>query len=264
MNIYCFEWKANLRFTLNWTISLILMTIVFLFMYTSFSADMESFTQLMEGFPEEVRLALGMQIEEMGSFLGFYAYAFTFITLIGAIQAMILGVSIVSKEIREKTADFLLSKPITRSHVLKQKALAALTSLVVTNLLFNLVATIMAFVVAADFHYGKFLLISLTMFYVQLIFLAMGIFVAVVFSKIKNVLPISLGIVFGFFTLAAFGSTTGDEPLRYLTPLKYFDPYKIIQTTRYELSFSITTVLLILIFMVASFYIYNKKDIESL
>jgi ABC-2 type transport system permease protein len=264
MNIYRFEWKTNLRFTINWTISLLLMTIVFLFMFTTFSKDMESFSQLMEGFPEEVRLALGMQIEAMGSFLGFYAYAFTFVTLIGAIQAMILGVSIISKEIREKTADFLLTKPVSRIEVLIQKSLAAFSTILVTNLLFILVASFMAFIVASDFHYGKFLLISLILFYVQLIFLTIGIVVAVLFSRIKSVLPISLGIVFGFFTLAAFGSTTGDEPLRYLTPFKYFDPYQVIETSRYELSFSLTSLFLIMILMGISFAIYHKKDIASL
>ena len=68
----------------------------------------------LKDYPEPVRKALGLSVDSISSILGFYSYIFLYITLCGAIQAMNLGTSIISKEVSEKTADFLLTKPVTR------------------------------------------------------------------------------------------------------------------------------------------------------
>ncbi|MEX2104321.1 MAG: ABC transporter permease subunit [Bacilli bacterium] len=167
---------------------------------------------MMEGFPEPVRKALGLQINSMGSILGFYSYAFVYITLCGAIQGMIIGVTIISKEVREKTADFLLTKPVTRTKIVTSKLLAAVVSLVITNVVYIAVASIVASQVKTeDYSATIFFMISITLFFIQLIFLAMGILISVVFPNIKSVLAVSLGTVFSFFIIGMLASTSGDE-----------------------------------------------------
>ena len=104
--------------------------------YPSFAKDAEEFTKIMEGYPEAIRNALGVNLGNFFTILGFYCFPLSFITLCGAIQAMNLGTSIVSKEVREKTADFLLTKPVTRTTVLTAKLLAAFVSLVITNIVY--------------------------------------------------------------------------------------------------------------------------------
>ena len=68
------------------------------------------------------------------------------------------------------------------------------------------------------------------MFFVQLLFLAVGIFISVIVSKIKSVLTVSLATVFAFYFLGMFSGTTGEEAKRYLSPFKYFDTAYIIET----------------------------------
>ena len=107
-----------------------------------------------------------------------------------------------------------------------------------------------------------FLLLSLTLFFLQLIFLALGIIVSVVVPRIKSVLSISLGTVFAFFIIGILASTTGDIALRYITPFKYFDFLYIIQNSSYEYSFMIVTIGFIAIAITASYFIYSKRDIH--
>lgn len=264
MNMFLHELKAYRKFTITWTFALMSLVILFLSMFPAISREAEEFKKLMEGFPEAIRMALGLSVENIGSILGFYSYIFLYISLVGAIQAMILGTSIVSKEVREKTADFLLTKPVTRIQILTSKLLAAFTSLVITNVFYLGAATIMASLVEVkEYSTIIFLLLSLTLFFLQLIFLALGIIVSIVVPRIKSVLPISLGTVFAFFIIGALASTTRDDALRYITPFKYFDFAYIVQNSSYETSFVMVAIGFIAIAITASYFIYSKRDIHA-
>lgn len=264
MNMFLHELKAYRKFTVLWTFALVGLMVLFFSMFPTISREAEEFQRIMEGFPESIRMAFGLSVENIGSILGYYSYIFMYISLFGAIQAMIFGVSILSKEVREKTADFLLTKPVTRSQIVTSKILAAFTSLVTTNVVYLGAATLMASL-AEPKEYSKFLflLLSLTLFFLQLIFLALGIIVSVVVPKIKSVLPIALGTVFSFFILGALISTTREHALRYLTPFKYFDFTYIIQNFSYESSFIAAAIGFIAVAIIVSYLIYIKRDIHT-
>ena len=264
MNMFFHELKAYRKSTMIWTLALMGLVILFLSMFPAISREAEEFKKMMEGFPAGIRMALGLSVENIGSILGFYSYIFLYISLIGAIQAMILGASIVSKEVREKTADFLLTKPVTRTKIMTSKLLAAFTSLVITNVFYLGAATMMASLVETQEYSVKiFLMLSLTLFYLQLIFLALGIIVSVVVPKLKSVLSISLGTVFAFFIIGALASSTGDDALRYITPFKYFDFAYIVKNSSYESSYMMVGAGFIAIAIIASYYIYSKRDIHA-
>ena len=264
MNMFLHELKAYRKSTIIWTCSLIALIVLFLAMFPTFSKEAEAFKKVMEGFPEPVRKALGLSVDSMSSILGFYAYTFLYVTLCGAIQAMNLGTSIISKEVREKTADFLLTKPVTRIKIMTSKLLAALTSLVITNIAYLAVASIMASIVKTkDYSYKIFFMLSFTLFLVQLFFLALGVIISVVVPKIKSVLPISLGTVFAFFIIGMLASTTGDDAMRYITPFKYFDTNYIIKNSSYEATFIIIEFGFIVAAIAVSYFVYSKKDIHA-
>ncbi|MCL6457942.1 MAG: ABC transporter permease [Gorillibacterium sp.] len=264
MNIYMHEWRSIRKSTLIWSCSLIAVMLLFLSMFSGISADAEQFRTLLNGYPESVRKALGISIDSISTLLGFYSFVYTYILLCAAIQAMNVGLAILSKEAREKTADFLLTKPVTRSRILTSKLLAAITSLVVTNIIYLLAASIMVQnVKESTFHWGPFLLISASTFFVQLMFLSLGIIMSVLIPKIRSVLSVSLGTVFGFFVIGMLGSVLGDEAVRYITPFKYFVPTYMIQHSAYELSFIVVAAIFVIVACTASYFIYAKKDIHA-
>jgi ABC-2 type transport system permease protein len=262
MNIFLYELKAYRKSTFIWTVTLVVLVILFMSMFPSISKEIDEFKKLLEGFPEGVRKALGIQVDSIGSLNGYYSYIFLYITLCGAIQAMNLGISISSKEIREKTADFLLTKPVTRTKILSSKILAALTSLLFTNIVYVVAAIITANVVKMEnFSLYVFLLISLTLLFTQLIMFAIGIIIAVVFPKVKSVISLSLGVVFAFFLIGMVAAA--EETTRYFSPFKYFDYSYIMNQEGYEWSFLILGMFLIVFSLIGSFVIYNKKDIHT-
>jgi ABC-2 type transport system permease protein len=264
MNIFFHELRACRKSTIIWTISLIAVFALFMSMFPNFSKDADEFKKMLEGYPLALRKAIGLNLENLFTILGFYGYALTFIVLCGAIQAMNLGTSIISKEVREKTADFLLTKPVTRTQVITGKLAAAVTSLVITNMIYLAAAVIIANQVKTDdFSMKQFILLSLTMLFVQLMFLAIGIIVSVMIPKIKSVLTVSLCTVFAFYFIGAMAVTTGDDAKRYFSPFKYFDNDYILKHSSYEASFLITGAVIIILAVAASYYIYTKKDIHA-
>ncbi|MHB8126389.1 MAG: ABC transporter permease subunit [Desulfitobacteriaceae bacterium] len=264
MNIYLHELKAYRKSTIIWTCTLTAMVILFLLIFPAFTKDVADFKKILGGLPEGLRKAIGLSLENVFSILGFYSYVFAYITLCGSIQAMNLGTSILSKEIRDKTADFLLTKPVSRTDIMTAKLLAALTSLVITNVIYLIVSSIIASAVTSEAYNVKtFLMISLTLFFIQLMFLSLGVLISVFIPKIKSVISISLSVVFGFFIINMLDSVIGDQAIRYITPFKYFDNTYIIKNASYETSFVILEIVWIIVALGMSYFIYSQKDIHA-
>jgi ABC-2 type transport system permease protein len=223
------------------------------------------FKKLLEAYPATVRAMLGINLDYITSILGFYSMVFSFIILCGAVQAMNLGVSILSRESRERTADFLLVKPVTRSAIVSAKLLAALTVILATNAVFNAASALLANAVkTADFDGKLFFMVNLTLLFVQLIFLAVGVVVSVFFKKLKSVLPISLGVVFGLYMIGALIATGKDDDwARYISPFKYFDITYIIKNAAYELPYLLTGAAVITVSIIVGYIVYNRKDIHA-
>lgn len=263
MNIFLHELKTYRKSTILWTISLVVVVSISFSLFPSFSRDIDKIKNLFEAFPEPIRIGMGISLDSFANILGYYSFPFSFVVLIGSIQAMNLGMSIVSKEVHEKTVDFLLTKPIKRIQILTYKILAVIISLVITNVIYITATNITASVVKRDdYSFKIFFMISITLLFVQLIFMSLGVIISVILPKIKSVLPISLATVFIFYFISFLSSTTADDMIRYITPFKYFDPVYIIENGAYEISFIIISLVIIVIAIISSYVIYDKKDIH--
>ena len=263
MNIFLHELRSYRKSTIIWTFSLSALVIIFLSMFPTFAENTAELNKLLEGYPEAVRKALGL-VGEIFTLLGFYSYIFLYVMLCGSIQAMNLGLSIVSKEARQKTADFLLTKPISRNRIITSKLLAALTSLTITSVVYLIVSSYMASIVKIEpFNMRIFIMISAILFFIQLIFMSLGVIISVIFPRIRSVISVSLGTVFGFFIINMFDSVIGDKALRYITPFKYYDIPYIIQNGSYEVQFVILEVVIVTAAIALSYMIYSKKDIHA-
>lgn len=265
MNMYLYELKSIRKSTIIWICSIIALAAFYFSIYPDISKDAEHVRLMFSNYPATVRAMLGISLNNIASILGFYSMTFSFVVLCGAIQAMNLGVSILSKETRERTADFLLVKPVSRAKIVSAKLLAALTAIIITNVLYYAAATLIAnSVKTADYSNKLFFMINLTLLFIQLIFLSLGMAVSVFFNKIKSVLPISLGVVFGLYFIGALIETGKSDAARYISPFKYFEIPYIIKNASYETPYIITGALIVIVSIALTYYVYIKKDIHAL
>jgi len=261
MNIYLHELKSNRKFALTWLLILLSVAAIMLLMYISISTDIDIFKKILSNYPESLRNAFGINIDLLESALGYYSsFVLTIVIVSSAIEATILGLSILSKEIREKTADFLYSKPISRNQIITSKILASVTLLVISNIVYVVgLFFVLLSVSKVAFDLGTFMLLAFIPLFIQLLFFSLGIFISAVMSKIKAVLPISMGIVFCFYMINTFA----DEKLRIINPFKYFDSKYILNNSKYEFKYIILTFAIIAISTTLTYIIYKKKDVHS-
>lgn len=263
-NIYKQELRFYRRSAVIWMAVFAIGVFVYLSVFSGFTSDITTTKQLLEGFPPVVRSAIGLRLDIFFTIFGFFGYLLTYFWLVGAIQAMNLGVGILSKETSGKTADFLLSKPTSRFKVLTSKLLAALTILILTNAVFVIASYVSALIFSTEpFDSWKFVLICLSMFFVQIFFLALGYLVSVVIPKVKTVLAWSLPITFGFFIIGLLDNIIGAENMRYVTPFKYFDVEYIITNGNYEWQYIITNLIVASVCIVVAYVIYLRKDMQA-
>ena len=264
MQIFWHDLKSYRRSTVVWSVSLGLMAVLFLALFPSFTQDVEASQALLKNLPAPVREALGISLAHFFTVLGFFSYLFTFVSVAGAVQAMNVGVGIIAKESTGKTADFLLSKPVSRNTVISQKLFAATLVLVLTSIVFTLAALTAAYLFSKDsFDVVALVMIALSLLPLQLIFMALGMCVAVLLGRIKSVIAVTLPTVFAFFIVGSVGSVVDNEVSRYLTPFKYFDPQYIVQHGFYEMKFMGLAILIIAAALTLTYLMFNKKDINS-
>lgn len=264
MNIYLQELRFYRRSAIIWMMVFGFGIFAYMSLLPAFAKDVTGSMKVLENFPPALRVALGIKLGIFFTVFGFFGYLLTYMWMVGSVQAMNLGAGIMSKEIAGKTADFLLSKPISRTKVLTSKLMAALTILILTNVVFVIASYISAKVYqTASFDDGKFFIICGTMIFVQLFFLALGYLVSVVVPKIKTVLAYSLPIVFSFFIVGLLDSVIGAEAVRYITPFKYFDISYILDHGSYDWKFVLTDMAVVVVCITATYIIYLRKDIQA-
>jgi len=151
MNVFRFEMKQQRWSIVSWSAALSIVLLFFLSLYPMFSQSAANFKDLLQNYPQWLLDALNLNIDRMTTFFGYFPFALTYTALIGTIGAAYFGMGIVSRENREKTSDFLLSKPATRVSVITQKLLAVLCSLIIINVVFVVTSILWSMIFANGF-----------------------------------------------------------------------------------------------------------------
>ena len=133
INVFRQELKMHLRSVITWSVAVAALILAFVSLFSSFAKQADQINQLMANYPKALLDAFGLNGADLSTVLGFFGFVFLFIQICLAIQAANYGFSLVSIEEREWTADFLLSKPVKRTHILTGKLFAALVGLTITN-----------------------------------------------------------------------------------------------------------------------------------
>lgn len=264
MNVFRHELKMMRTSMIVWIAALVGIVLMYIAIYPVFSGDAEATKKIFENLPPAFKTAFSIDVDTLLSFLGFFAFTFTNLTLFAGIHAMHTGVSILSREQRSKTTDFLLTKPRSRTSLFVQKYLAGLLVIVTTWACVTLAAFGFAKAFGAgDFDLSRFGLLMLTLLVVQLWFFACGAFTAQIMRRVKSTIPITLGVAFGFFMIGMLGAVLADEKFRYASPFKFFNYIDVASGKGYELTYVAVAAVTFVAMLVVSYVIYTKHDVKA-
>ncbi|HNT26426.1 MAG TPA: ABC transporter permease subunit [Anaerolineales bacterium] len=264
-NIYLHEFRARLKSVLIWTLGITVLLVFFFAMFPIFADEAALMNDFLARYPQELRAAFGMDRMDLSTVLGFYSFVFMFVQLCLAIQASNYGFGLVSIEESELTADFLLSKPVSRAQVLTSKLLAALTSLTITNLVIWVVSftAIELFRGEHEYDVRSLLLVLASIVIFQLFFLSVGLVISLLVKRVRSVTPYGLGLGFGMYVLNAFSGVLGDVALELITPFKHIDPTYILTEAAYDVPLMLLNMAVSLVALGASYWLYTRRDIPA-
>ncbi len=264
-NIYRHEFRAHLKSVIIWSLSLSVLIVFFFSLFPVFADEAALMNEFLARYPQELRAAFGMDNMDLSSVLGFFSFLFMFVQLCLAIQAANYGFGLVSIEESELTADFLLSKPVSRVQVLNSKLLAALTSLIITNLVVWVcsIAAITLFRGGREFDLSTLLLLLISLLIFQLFFLSVGLVISLLVKRVRSVTPYALGLAFGAYVLSAFSGVFGEVALELVTPFKHLDAAYIVANKSYDTPLVLLNVAVSLIALAASYWRYLRRDIPA-
>lgn len=264
-NIFRHELRTRLQSVLWWSVGIVAIHLIYMVIWPSFAEQAAALEKGIEQFPKAFLQAFGMDRINMATVPGYYSLIFLIVQVMLAIQAGNYGVGLVSREESERTADFLMTKPVTRLAVLNSKLAAAMVALLITQAVVWASAFVGWALFNAGHEYDKgalaFLLSSMVFF--QLFFLGVGLAISLMVRLVRSVTPYALGLGLGMYALGAFSSMLGDVKLEWLTPFKYFDAPTLIQNKAYDGRFLALDLLITIGALTFAYWRYLRRDIPT-
>ena len=225
-NLLFREIKSNLKMAVIISFS-ISVYIVFMFvLYSIMKEQLSLFSDLYRAFPESLRIAFNFKVDQWDRVLVFYMSYFVYhIPIMAGGYSIILGTRILSKEEEKKTAEFLLSRPVSRQQIIGSKLVTLMILVFGVNLI-SFIIVLFSCGIVSDWDFSvKTLTILHTYGYLMCLFFGvLGFFITVIMKRAKAITGIGIGIVLGswFFDMML---RTSDrfQYLLFLTPFKYLN-----------------------------------------
>ncbi|UXH45185.1 ABC transporter permease [Rossellomorea vietnamensis] len=263
MNVYVREMRAHRKSLIIWCIGMIGLIGSGMGKYAGFSSSGQSMNELVGGLPKSMQAILGIGSLDMSTASGYYGVLFLYIVLLATIHAALTGATIISKEERDKTAEFLFVKPLTRKKIIGVKLAAAFTQIGVLALI-TWISSLLIVGHYSDVSVAFDIGVAVVgMIILQVLFLLIGTAVAAYSKKPEKSAAVATGVLLLTFILSFAIDLNGKiEALKYLTPFKYFEAESVMYGGGLGSAYVGISFTLIAILSFATFLFFEKRDLK--
>ena len=261
MTIVKHELRQGRNSFLIWTASIGFLVAVCIFLFPEMKEQMEGVSDIFSSMGS-FTAAFGMDRLSFGTLMGFYSIECgNILGLGGAFFASFCAVSILSREEKDKTAEFLLAHPVNRTGVITEKLVAVLLQITLMNLLIYALSACCIAAIGEELPWKEFNLLHLA-FYLMQLELA-GICFGISSFLRRGSIGIGLGIASMMYFVNIIANVTESvDFLKYVTPFGYCEAADILTDGRLDTQMVLIGLLLGVIGIVCAYVIYSKKDIH--
>ena len=243
-----------------WTASIGFLLAICVFLFPEMKGQMVGVNDMfasMGSFTE----AFGMDRLNFGTLIGFYAVECgNILGLGGAFYASLCAVGILSKEEKDKTAEFLLTHPVSRQRIITEKFIAVLIQITAMNILIYalVVGSIAAVGEVIPWKEISLLHLAYYLLHVELAGICFGISA---FLR-KGSVGIGLGIAAMMYFLNLIANIADvAEFLKYITPFGYCEGADIVSNGSLDGMLIVIGMVIGWTGVVIAYLHYTKKDI---
>ena len=262
MKILLHETKRSRWSLLIWTAVISFMLGITVLIYPEMAPQMNEMTDMFADMGS-FTAAFGMDQLNFGEFMGYFAVECgNVLGLGGALFAGITGITALVKEERDRTAEFLLTHPVSRTEVVKGKLLSVLAQISVLNLVVMGVCTLGVVAIGEKAALTAAFFLLFLAYYLLQLEIACITFGISAFLK-KGGVAVGLGVGFGFYFLNILSNLTEEaEVLKYITPFAYCEGSYIVENKALDIPYITVGGGLTAIALIAGFWYYRRKDIS--
>lgn len=261
MTLVRHELKQGRTAFLIWTAAVGGLLAVCVFLFPEMKGEMEGVSDIFSSMGS-FTAAFGMDRLNFGTLTGFYAVECgNVLGLGGAFFASLCGVGILSREEKERTAEFLLAHPVSRRRIITEKLAAVLVQVTAMNLIIYAVSLGSIAVVGEAVPWKEINLLHLAYYLLQLELA--GICFGISAFMRKGTVGTGLGIaaVMYFLNLIA-NIAESAEFLKYITPFGFCEGADIVADGSLDGKLVAIGMAVGLIGVAAAYVKYGGKDIR--
>lgn len=260
MTLVKHEWKQGLTALAVWTASIGFFIVICIFMYPEMKGEMEGVTNLFASMGS-FTAAFGMDRLNFGALTGFYAIECGNILGIGgAFFASLTAIGMLAKEEKERTAEFLLTHPVSRMRILTEKLTAVFLQITGLNAVAFLLAAGCIALIGEPIPWKEIGLLHLAYYLVQLELAGICLGISAFLRRSGLGIGLGLATVMYFLNIIANISEKA-EFLKYITPFGYAEGADIITNGSLDMGMLLPGILFCLIGIAAAYWKYCRKDI---
>lgn len=255
------EFRQNKISLTVWTAGIAALMAVCIFIFPDMKGEMDGVSDMfasMGSFTE----AFGMDKISFGTLTGFYAVECgNILGLGGAFFAALAAVSVLAKEEKEHTAEFLLTHPVSRARIVTDKLIAVTGQVVILNGVVYALAVGSIAAIGEEIPWKEVSLMHLAYLLLQLEIA--GICFGISAFLRHGSIGIGLGVaaVLYFLNLIA-NITESAEFLRYITPFGYAEGSDIVTNVSLDTGLILLGMLYGAVGILAAYVKYCRKDIS--
>jgi ABC-2 type transport system permease protein len=266
-NLFLKEMRRNAFSLIVWMIVITLFISVTMAVYPTFLENQSKVMGMMSLIPKGALQFKGISnFADMLSVLGFYSINnIIYMMVLGSIFAIVLSSNILLKEEYNKTAEYLLTRPVTRREIFISKLAVLSINVVILNLVTALAGFIsLELVKNASFSIRAFLILSLYTLLLNFLFAAIGLFMSTLVKRAKPITTFSIALVLIFYFIYTLSKITeGASKIGYLSPFKFANVDAINPAYSIDLWHLAYFIGISLLLTGISYRLYRRKDIYT-
>ncbi len=261
MTIVKHELRQGRTSFLIWTASIGFLLATCIFLFPEMKGEMDEVSKMFSSMGA-FTAAFGMDKLNFGTLNGYYAIECgNVLGLGGAFYAALCAVGILSKEEKDRTAEFLFTHPVSRTRVVTEKLIAVFLQITALNVIIYALSVGSMAAIGEEIPWKLLNLLHLAYYLMQLEIAGICFGISAFMRRGSVGAGIGVAAMMYFLNLIA-NITESAEFLRYVTPFAYCDGAAIESDGRLDGTLIAIGAAICAAGIAAAYVKYTKKDIH--
>lgn len=217
------------------------------------------FEEALNLIPKIGRLICGVYNSNLNDPLGYYTVMYYWTGLIVFAHAIYTGASIISRESRDKTVEYLFTKPYKRREIVWSKIITGFVNVLIIAIV-AIAATMLGMipVINESAVYRQVFITGIGMLFTQCVLMSLGFMCSALFKTYKSGTRGAIIILLASYCLMFFVQYVDKPSLHFLSPLTYFSISDVVKNGL-GLLYMLLSVLVMAVCLYLTQRFYSKK-----